>query len=271
MSTVPARIIFKDVSVSFTTPKGSVRVVDNVSYEIKDREFVAIIGPSGCGKTTMMNIVAGFVSPTAGQVLLDGKAITKPGPDRGVMFQEYGVFPWLSVKDNIAFGLRLAANRVSTAECEEICQRYMHLMGLEEFADSWPRTLSGGMRQRLALARAYAVRPEFLLMDEPFGALDAQTRSAMQNLLLDVLATERKTVMLITHSVEEAIYLSSRIVVMTARPTRIREIIDIPFGYPRSESLHEEPAFGELRSYIRDLVMQEYASQAKQRSDTTAE
>jgi NitT/TauT family transport system ATP-binding protein len=140
----------------------------------------------------------------------------------------------------------------------------MQLMGLTDFADAWPKTLSGGMRQRLALARAYAVRPQFLLMDEPFGALDAQTRSAMQDLLLDVLQAEGKTVMLITHSVEEALYLSSRIVVMTARPTRIREIVEVPFGYPRSESLHESPEFGALRSHIRAHVMQEYAAQAKQ-------
>ncbi|MCC7274631.1 MAG: ABC transporter ATP-binding protein, partial [Alphaproteobacteria bacterium] len=200
----------------------------------------------------------------AGRVLLDGRPVAGPGPDRGVIFQEYGVFPWLSVKDNIAFGLKLAANRVGAAEREEICRRYMALMGLSEFADAWPRTLSGGMRQRLALARAYAVRPQFLLMDEPFGALDAQTRSAMQNLLLEVLRAEGKTVMLITHSVEEALYLSSRILVMTARPTRIREIVAVPFGYPRDESLHEDPAFGALRSHVRDLVMEEYAAQARQ-------
>ena len=139
---------------------------------------------------------------------LDGKPISGPGPDRGVIFQEYGVFPWLTVKENIAFGLNLRANRAAAAEREEICQRYMRLMGLAEFADAWPRMLSGGMRQRLALARAYAVKPQFLLMDEPFGALDAQTRSAMQDLLLEVLAAEDKTVMLITHSVEEAVYLS---------------------------------------------------------------
>ena len=140
----------------------------------------------------------------------------------------------------------------------------MRLMGLTDFADAWPKTLSGGMRQRLALARAYAVRPQFLLMDEPFGALDAQTRTAMQDLLLEVLAAEGKTVMLITHSVEEAIYLSSRIVVMSARPTRIREIVEVPFDYPRHESLHETQLFGELRSHVRDLVMQEYAAQARQ-------
>jgi NitT/TauT family transport system ATP-binding protein len=140
----------------------------------------------------------------------------------------------------------------------------MALMGLTDFADAWPKMLSGGMRQRLALARAYAVRPQFLLMDEPFGALDAQTRTAMQDLLLQVLATEGKTVMLITHSVEEAIYLASRIVVMSARPTRIREEIRVPFAYPRAESLHESREFNELRSHVRDLVMKEYAAQAKQ-------
>jgi NitT/TauT family transport system ATP-binding protein len=146
---------------------------------------------------------------------------------------------------------------------DAICARYMKLMGLSDFADAWPKMLSGGMRQRLALARAYAVRPQFLLMDEPFGALDAQTRNAMQDLLLEVLATEGKTVMLITHSVEEAIYLASRIVVMSARPTRIREEITVPFPYPRSESLHETREFNELRSHIRELVMKEYAAQAQ--------
>jgi NitT/TauT family transport system ATP-binding protein len=264
-----ARIAFDHVSVAFASARGTMRVVDDVSYEIRDREFVAVIGPSGCGKTTMMNIVAGFMQPTAGRVLLDGRPVPGPGPDRGVMFQEYGVFPWLSVRDNIAFGLTLRANRVTGAERREIVDRYMRLMGLAEFADAWPKTLSGGMRQRLALARAYAVRPEFLLMDEPFGALDAQTRSAMQNLLLDVLATEGKTVMLITHSVEEAIYLASRIVVMSARPTRIREIVDVPFPYPRQEALHESPLFNELRSHVRELVMLEYAAQARQASPST--
>ena len=253
------RITFDKVSVDF----GRLRVVDDVSYDIRDGEFVSVIGPSGCGKTTMLNIVAGFLQPTAGSVRLDGKPITSPGPDRGVIFQEYGVFPWLTVKENIAFGLNLRASRVPPAERNEVVQRYMGLMGLADFADAWPKTLSGGMRQRLAIARAYAVRPEFLLMDEPFGALDAQTRSAMQDLLLQVLEAEGKTVMLITHSVEEAIYLSNRIVVMTARPTRIREIIDVPFGYPREESLHESPAFGELRSHVRDLVMKEYAAQLR--------
>jgi NitT/TauT family transport system ATP-binding protein len=266
----PVRISFDRVSVDFATANGVLKVVDDVSYDIRDGEFVSVIGPSGCGKTTMMNIVAGFVQPTSGRVALDGKPIAAPGPDRGVIFQEYGVFPWLTVKENIAFGLRLRANAVPAAEREEICARYMRLMGLSDFADAWPRTLSGGMRQRLAIARAYAVKPAFLLMDEPFGALDAQTRSAMQDLLLEVLQAEGKTVMLITHSVEEAVYLSSRIIVMTARPTRIREIIDVPFGYPRDERLHESSEFGSLRSHIRELVMKEYAVQARQFVPSTA-
>ncbi len=261
-----ARIVFDHVSVEYPSSRGALRVVDDVSYEIADGEFVAIIGPSGCGKTTMMNMVAGFMQPTRGRVLLDGEPIARPGPDRGVIFQEYGVFPWLTVKDNIAFGLQLASSRAKPAERDAICNRYMRLMGLTEFADAWPKMLSGGMRQRLALARAYAVRPQFLLMDEPFGALDAQTRTAMQDLLLQVLETEGKTVMLITHSVEEAIYLASRIVVMSARPTRIREEIRIPFAYPRAESVHETREFNELRSHLRELVMKEYAVQASQQT-----
>ncbi len=258
------RVTFDRVSVEFPSKSGPMRVVEDVSYEILDREFVSVIGPSGCGKTTMLNMVAGFMQPTSGRVLLDGKPVGGPGPDRGVMFQEYGVFPWLTVRENIAFGLKLAANRSLAGERDAIVENYMRLMGLEAFADAWPRMLSGGMRQRLALARAYAIKPQFLLMDEPFGALDAQTRTAMQDLLLSVLAAEGKTVMLITHSVEEAIYLSNRVVVMSARPTRIREIVEVPFPYPRDESLHDTPAFGELRSHLRDLVMKEYAAQARQ-------
>lgn len=258
------RIRFDHVSVSFPSPRGPLHVVEDVSFTIADREFVSIIGPSGCGKTTMMNIVAGFVQPNAGTVLLDDKPIAGPGPERGVIFQEYGVFPWLTVEENIGFGLTLAANRTSAVERKAICKRYMALMGLADFGHAYPKTLSGGMRQRLAIARAYAVSPQFLLMDEPFGALDAQTRSAMQDLLLEVLAAESKTVMLITHSVEEAIYLSSRIIIVTARPSRIREVIEVPFGYPREGGLHETREFMELRAHIRDLVMQEYAAQARQ-------
>ena len=185
-----ARILFDGVGVDFPTAQGPMTVVDGVSLEVRQGEFVSIIGPSGCGKTTLMNIVGGFVRPTRGRVLLDGRPIESPGPDRGVIFQEYGVFPWLTVRGNVEFGLGLAANRRLAAQRGEIVQRYLALMGLADFADHFPKHLSGGMRQRLALARAYAVQPEFLLMDEPFGALDAQTRTAMQDLLLQVLASE---------------------------------------------------------------------------------
>ncbi|QOZ77595.1 ATP-binding protein [Bradyrhizobium sp. CCBAU 53351] len=258
------RAQFDKVSLSFETPKGRLLVVEDVSYDINDGDFIAVIGPSGCGKTTMMSMLAGFQKPTTGKVLFDGRPVAGPGPERGVIFQEYGVFPWLTVKQNIAFGLTLKANHVATAERDAICDHYLGLMGLSDFANSYPKHLSGGMRQRLAIARAYAVKPQFLLMDEPFGALDAQTRSNMQNLLLKVLETEGKTVMLITHSVEEAIYLASRIVVVTARPARIKEIIDVPFAYPRDESIQERPEFAELRSHIRQLVMDEYRAQQAQ-------
>ena len=259
-----ARAQFDHVSLAFDTPKGRLQVVDDVSYTIDDGDFIAVIGPSGCGKTTMMSMLAGFQKPTTGQVLFDNAPVKGPSPERGVIFQEYGVFPWLTVRQNIAFGLTLNANRVPPAQRDEICDHYLSLMGLSDFANSYPKHLSGGMRQRVAIARAYAVKPQFLLMDEPFGALDAQTRANMQNLLLQVLAAEGKTVMLITHSVEEAIYLASRIIVVTARPARIKEIIDVPFSYPRDESIHERPEFGQLRSYIRELVMSEYRVQQAQ-------
>ena len=258
------RVKFEHVSLAFDTPKGKLNVVDDISYDIRDGDFVAVIGPSGCGKTTMMSMLAGFQRPTTGSVLFDGKPVKGPGPERGVIFQEYGVFPWLTVKQNIAFGLRLKANYVPASERDGICEHYLGLTGLSDFANSYPKHLSGGMRQRLAIARAYAVKPQFLLMDEPFGALDAQTRANMQNLLLKVQATESKTVMLITHSVEEAIYLASRIVVVTARPARIKEIIDVPFPYPRDESIQELADYIVLRSHVRELVMNEYRAQQAQ-------
>ncbi len=263
-SSARIRVKFEHVSLAFDTPKGKLNVVDDISYDIRDGDFVAVIGPSGCGKTTMMSMLAGFQSPTTGSVLFDGKPVRGPGRERGVIFQEYGVFPWLTVKQNIAFGLRLKANYVPASERDGICEHYLGLMGLSDFANSYPKHLSGGMRQRLAIARAYAVKPQFLLMDEPFGALDAQTRANMQNLLLKVLATENKTVMLITHSVDEAIYLASRIVVVTARPARIKEIIDVPFSYPRDESIQELAEYTVLRSHVRELVMNEYRAQQAQ-------
>ena len=258
------RAQFDHVSLVFDTPRGKLAVVEDVTYDIDDGDFIAVVGPSGCGKTTMMNMLAGFQRPTQGRVLFNGHPVEGPGPERGMIFQEYGVFPWLTAKENIAFGLQLKANHVPQSERDQICEHYLALMGLSDFANSYPKHLSGGMRQRLAIARAYAVKPQFLLMDEPFGALDAQTRVNMQNLLLKVLAVEGKTVMLITHSVEEAIYLASRIIVVTARPARIKRIIEVPFPYPRDESLLAHRDFIELRGRVRDLVMTEYRAQQAQ-------
>ncbi|MFY7913158.1 MAG: ABC transporter ATP-binding protein [Rubrivivax sp.] len=255
------RIAFENVCVDFQTERGPLRVVDDVSFAIHENEFICIVGPSGCGKTTLINTLAGFVQPTQGRVTLDGQPVQGPGRDRGVIFQEYGVFPWLTVEQNILFGLKLAGSKTPPAERDAVCRKYLALMGLTDFAKAFPKTLSGGMRQRLAIARAYAAQPEFLLMDEPFGVLDAQTRSKMQNLLLEVLEREGKTVMMITHSVDEAVYLASRIVVVTARPARIKEIIEVPFGYPRREDLHESPEFVAIKAHVRDLVMAEYEAQ----------
>lgn len=260
------RIVFDQVRKEFPSHGGRLVAVEDFSLTIREGEFISLVGPSGCGKTTLLSMLAGFVQPTAGTVALDGAPVTEPGPERGVIFQEYGVFPWLTVRDNIGFGLTLKASHVSATERASVVDRYIDLMGLRGFERAYPKTLSGGMKQRVALARAYAVRPEFLLMDEPFGALDAQTRTAMQDLLLHVLETEGKTVFFITHSVEEALYLSSRVVVITARPSRIRRVIDVPFPYPRREDLHRRPKFVELTYELRELVMQEYVDQERQRT-----
>jgi NitT/TauT family transport system ATP-binding protein len=263
-----ARIVLRDVCKQFMTPNGSMLpAIDGVSLTVKDGEFISIIGPSGCGKTTLLNMIAGFEQATSGSITLDGKQVTGPGAERGVIFQEYGVLPWLNVQDNISFGLSLRASRVPRQEREEIVRHYVALMGLQGFESAYPKTLSGGMKQRVALARAYAVRPEFLLMDEPFGALDAQTRSAMQDLLLHVLESEGKTVILITHSVDEALYLSQRVVVITARPARVRTIVPIPFPYPRRDEIRREPSFAELQYSVREMVMSEYAAQQLQRME----
>jgi NitT/TauT family transport system ATP-binding protein len=262
-----SRIVLTDVSKEFLVQSGALSAVAAVSLTVHEGDFIALIGPSGCGKTTLLNMMAGFERATSGSITLDGRPIAGPGADRGVIFQEYGVFPWLSVEDNIAFGLSLRASRVPAEERRAIVARYIALMGLQGFEKAYPKTLSGGMKQRLALARAYAVRPEVLLMDEPFGALDEQTRTAMQDLLLQVLEREGKTVVLVTHSVDEALYLSSRVVVITARPARIRTVIAVPFEYPRREKLRRDPAFAELAYTIREMVMDEYAVQQRMRSE----
>jgi NitT/TauT family transport system ATP-binding protein len=240
----PARIIVRDlVKVFYDAAKGAqILALDHVSLAVRDREFVALLGPSGCGKSTLLNLVAGFEQPTSGDLLLDGRQVSQPGPDRGVVFQEFALFPWMTVSRNIEFGLQ---NRgIPRARREETVRRFIELIGLNGFEDRYPRELSGGMKQRVAIARVLANDPAILLMDEPFAALDALTRQAMQAQLLEAWATVRNTVLFVTHSIDEALFLSDRVAVMTARPGRIVEIIDV--NLPRPRDLTSE-AFNDLR------------------------
>jgi NitT/TauT family transport system ATP-binding protein len=246
------------VGMTYTGTTGEYVALDEVSLTIRPGEFISVIGPSGCGKTTLMNVIAGFLQPTSGTVLIDGREIHGPGPDRGVVFQQYAIFPWLTVRQNVEFGLKLAANRKSAAERTAIADHFIELVGLKDFAGHFPKELSGGMKQRVAIARSYAVNPEVLLMDEPFGALDAQTRQFMQESLLGILEQERKTVVFITHSVEEAVFLSTRIVIMATRPGRIREVVPVELPYPRIATTTE---FVALRAYVEKTVRQEFLNE----------
>ena len=234
------------VSKSFATPTGdTVEALRPVSLDIDAGEFVALIGPSGCGKSTLLNIVAGFDAPSAGTVMVAGEKVTRPDIRRGMVFQQYALFPWLNVRDNVAFGLRQKG--VPRRERDAIADRYLALVHLSEFGDASPAALSGGMKQRVALARVFATEPGTILMDEPFGALDALTRGFLQQELLRIWREHRKTVLLVTHSVQEALVLATRVVVMTSRPGRIKldQRIDLP--YPRTLTT---PGFRELETTI---------------------
>ena len=220
-----------DVSRVFESETGRVEALRNINLEVFDKEFLCFIGPSGCGKTTLLRIVAGLDQPTSGEVLLQGKAIKSPDPERGMVFQEYSLFPWRTIIDNIAFGLEM--KKVPKDERRRIALKYLKLVGLEAFGHSYPYELSGGMRQRVAIARALANDPKVLLMDEPFGSVDAQTRNILQGELLRIWGETRKTVLFITHSIDEAVYLADRVVVLSARPGEIREIIKIDLERPR--------------------------------------
>jgi NitT/TauT family transport system ATP-binding protein len=203
----------------------------DVSFQVRAGEFVVLLGPSGCGKSTLLNIVAGFERATRGEIRLDGEAIGAPGPDRGVVFQDYALFPWLTVRENIEYGLR--EKGLPRRQRLETCRRYIELVGLGGFEGRYPHQLSGGMQQRVAISRALAIDPKMLLMDEPFGALDAQTRRLLQQELLRVWQATHKTVIFVTHSVDEAIFLGQKVVVMTARPGSIKEVIEVGLPYPR--------------------------------------
>ena len=220
-----------NVSRVFESESGQVEALRNINLEVFDKEFLCFIGPSGCGKTTLLRIVAGLDQPTSGEVLLEGKTIKSPDPERGMVFQEYSLFPWRTIIDNIAFGLEMKGE--SKEERRRIALKYLKLVGLEAFGRSYPYQLSGGMRQRVAIARALANDPKVLLMDEPFGSVDAQTRNFLQGELLRIWCETRKTVLFITHSIDEAVYLADRVVVLSARPGQIREIIEVDLERPR--------------------------------------
>lgn len=232
-----------------------VTALEDTTFSCREGEFVTIVGPSGCGKSTLLRIVAGLEEPSAGSVFVDGKEVRGPGADRGMVFQSYTLFPWLKVIDNIAFGLKLKG--VGAEERRRVALQYLEKIGLSEFADAYPAELSGGMKQRVAIARALANDPEVLLMDEPFGALDAQTRLIMQELLLSVWEGAEKTVLFVTHDVEEAIFMADRVLVMSARPGRVKEDIEVPLPRPRSYEVKTEPAFLELRRHLTALLREE--------------
>jgi len=251
-SKMPARagVYITRVSKSYGTSSGdTVEALRPVSLDIEPGEFVALIGPSGCGKSTLLNIVAGFEAPSAGTVQVDGERVTRPDIRRGMVFQQYALFPWLSVRDNVAFGLRQKG--VPRGEREAIAQRYLDLVGLSEFGDARPDALSGGMKQRVALARVFATEPGTILMDEPFGALDALTRGFLQQELLRIWREHRKTVLLVTHSVQEALFLATRVVVMTSRPGRIKLDQRIELPYPRTVAT---PGFRDYEATILEAL-----------------
>ncbi|NUP03131.1 MAG: ABC transporter ATP-binding protein [Nonomuraea sp.] len=242
------KISFAGVSKTFPLKDTEFLALDRVDLDIADREFVTVVGPSGCGKSTLMSMAAGLTEPGQGDILLDGVPVTGPGPDRGVIFQQYALFPWLTVRKNVEFGLSLQP--IPAEERHRRAQHAIDLVGLTDFADALPKTLSGGMKQRCAIARAYAVGPQVLLMDEPFGALDALTRVQLQDQLLDTWSRERRTVMFITHDVDEAVYLANRVVVMAARPGRVHRVIDVDLPYPRTEEIRLSPEFARIRNEV---------------------
>jgi len=258
MEAKKAKITIKDVSRIFFSPSGEkIDALKDVNLEVEDAfspagrdigEFRVLLGPSGCGKSTLLRMIAGLDKPSSGQVLVNGEAVTHPGKDRGMVFQKYTSFPWLTVAENVAYGMKI--NGIPEAQRKETVDHLLKSVGLTEFADVYPETLSGGMQQRVAIARTLALRPSVILMDEPFGALDAQTRSDMQQLLLQIWDETACTILFVTHDVEEAVYLADRIFIMSSHPGTIVEDVHVPFDRPRSLELKEKSEFHDLQHYV---------------------
>jgi ABC-type nitrate/sulfonate/bicarbonate transport system ATPase subunit len=236
-----SKLVVEGVSKSFA----ATRAVERIDLSIADNDFLCILGPSGCGKSTLLRIVAGLEAPSTGRVLLDGQAVERPGPDRGMVFQSYTLFPWLTVRQNVLFGTRSR---------EDVADALILRVGLKGFENHYPKQLSGGMQQRTALARALANDPKILLLDEPFGALDNQTRALMQELLLGIWEADRKTVLFVTHDIEEAIFMANRVAVMSARPGRIKSIVPIALPHPRHYTMKTTPEFSRYKAELTEEI-----------------
>ncbi|MFT8889611.1 MAG: ABC transporter ATP-binding protein [Ethanoligenens sp.] len=247
-----SKIVVQNLTKIYQRKNSSVTAIQNASLEILENEFVCIVGPSGCGKSTLLRILAGLDEATTGKILIDDHPINGPGADRGMVFQSYTLFPWLTVEDNIRFGLKI--KKMPKQQADEIVEQYLDIIGLKAFRKSFPKELSGGMKQRVAIARALANSPKVLLMDEPFGALDSQTKSQMQLLMREIWQVEKPTVVFITHDIEEAVFLSSRVYVMSARPSRMVANLSVLLSYKRNLDLKEQPEFQQYRHQITKLL-----------------
>ena len=247
MSNQRAKVCFEGIRQSFPTKQEDLLVLDGIDLDVAESEFVCLLGPSGCGKSTLLNIAGGFVAPTSGQVTIDGEVVTAPSAQRVFVFQEYGIFPWASVWDNIALGLR----HLSSDEQHEIVSSTIELVGLEGFERAYPMELSGGMKQRVEVARALAVSPDVIYMDEPFGALDSLTRLTMRSELIRIWGQKKPTILFVTHDVDESIQLAERIVVMSARPGRIADILEVDLPHPRDLG---SPEYGVIKNRLYELL-----------------
>ena len=248
----PVKLKVEDLSKKFDTPKGEILALNKINLQIHRREFVTVIGPSGCGKTTLIRILAGLDFPTSGNVLLEGKKMEGPSAERGMVFQDYTLFPWLSVKKNVMFGLEIKG--LGTLKAEAEAMEWLEIVGLAKFADAYPGQLSGGMKQRVAIARSLANRPEILFLDEPFGALDAQTRASMQAYLLKIWQNVDVTIFFVTHDLDEAVYLSDRILVLRSNPGEIDELIEVPVPRPRDPGQFLTPEFLATKKRLEELI-----------------
>jgi len=254
-------IELQQVTVTFPQPGGGeLLAVDGFELQVRKGEFVTIVGPSGCGKSTLLSVVDGLVQPSSGQVLINGVLVTGPSPDRALVFQEFALLPWRTVVDNVMLGLELQ-RKYTKVKMKEKVHHYIQMVGLQGFEKHYPHQLSGGMRQRVGIARALAVNPEILLMDEPFAALDAQTREIMSVELQRIWEQDKKTVLFVTHSIDESVYLADRLVVMSGRPGRVKEMISVNLRRPRGLSIKDEPDFVHLRRHIWNLLEEEVQRQ----------